>query len=243
MPLHAPSGDQVQAVTEQSRRRVVRLHLHAAGASGASVACCVAPRCFVDFAYWSAHRRWPSGGSAMHPSTDTLQQQVHLVAQPAGKQTAPPSLQAPEPLYLAAQLVGDMGLARCQLPEFSYGRARSAGGGAGSPAHNAEAFPPPRSRFVITEADDEIGSAAVRALLQSCDAAALCEVPEQLRRVAFALDRPLQGGRRRPRPQAAAPAAAPSATGPRCAAGCCPSWPAECAAASGIPKVLDAPGK
>jgi hypothetical protein len=107
-------------------------------------------------------------------------------------------LQAPEPLLLAAQLVGDMGLHRQQLPEFSYGRV-GAGGDPGAPtggnpgAHvrDTDAFLPlPAGRSLSTEAADEIGGAAVRALLRSADAEALDEVPGRLQRLACAFDRP-----------------------------------------------------
>ena len=108
-------------------------------------------------------------------------------------------LQAPEPLYLAAQLVRDTGLTRRQLPEFSYGRSCGAGGGPGAPADGSpgahlpdtDAFLSlPSGRSLRTDGIDEIGCAAVRALLQSDVAEAFEDVPGRLRRVACTFDHP-----------------------------------------------------
>jgi hypothetical protein len=118
----------------------------------------------------------------------------------ATNQAPHPVLQAPEPLYLAAQLVRDTSLPRQQLPEFSYRRSHGAGGGPGAPAGgspgahlpDADAFLPlPAGRSLRTDAVDEIGCAAVRALLQSDVADAFDDVPGRLRRVACTFDRPL----------------------------------------------------
>lgn len=106
------------------------------------------------------------------------------------------SLQAPEPLYLAAQLVREMGLPDRRLPEFSYGRSRSLSTGTGVTLRSADAFPPlPAGRGHKTHKArvlDEIGSAAVNALLQSDDAEVLKDVSERLRRLACVFDRPVE---------------------------------------------------
>lgn len=139
-----------------------------------------------------AHRisRW---AVASQPDSNILQ--CYTMAQSNGNPMAHPVSQAPEPLYLAAQLVRDSGLQGRQLPKFSYGRSATASTGPGAvfadADADADAFPLlPAGRSFRTEAVDEIGSAAVRALLQSGDADAFDDVPGQLRRLACAFERP-----------------------------------------------------
>lgn len=102
------------------------------------------------------------------------------------------SVQAPEPLYLAAQLVREMGLPDRQLPEFSYGRSCSASThtSPGATLHNADGLLPPPRPGLGTGAVDEIGSVALKALLRSEDTAVLEDVSQRLQRLACSISTP-----------------------------------------------------
>jgi hypothetical protein len=112
------------------------------------------------------------------------------------------SMQAPEPLYLAAQLVKEMGLQGQELPEFSYGFSHSTCSSPGLSLHRADALSPLPNCASETGAGDEIGSAALKALLESEGTAALDDVSERLQQLACSFARlqktaqPMSMGRR-----------------------------------------------
>jgi hypothetical protein len=85
-----------------------------------------------------------------------------------------------------------MGLPDRSLPEFSYGHSCSASTSTspGATLHDAEAFPPSPFPALETRAVDEIGAAALKALLRSEDTTVLEDVSERLRRLACSIAAP-----------------------------------------------------
>jgi hypothetical protein len=103
-------------------------------------------------------------------------------------------LQAPEPLYLAAQLVREMGLPDRRLLEFSYGRSRSVSTSSAATLRSADACPLLPAgcghKTHKTRLLDDVGGVAVQALLQSGGVGVLEDMSERLRQLACVFDRP-----------------------------------------------------